>query len=99
MESLRVTSCMAENTDFICRQITRYIAERLKIAAEFINGIPWQERERLLDAGQIHVCWICGLPYAWKADQRSEERRVGKECGCRWVTLMQESEMSRVTLE
>jgi phosphonate transport system substrate-binding protein len=69
MESLRVTSCMAENADFICRQITRYIAERLKIAAEFINDIPWQERERLLDAGQIHVCWICGLPYVWKADQ------------------------------
>jgi phosphonate transport system substrate-binding protein len=69
MESLRVTSCMAENADFICRQITQYIAERLKIAAEFINDIPWQERERLLDAEQIHVCWICGLPYVWKADQ------------------------------
>jgi hypothetical protein len=69
MESLRVTSCMAENADFICRQITRYIAGRLKIAAEFINDIPWQERERLLDAGQIHVCWICGLPYVWKADR------------------------------
>src|SRR5262245_48443164 len=69
MDSLRVTSCMAENADFICRQITQYIAERLKIAAEFINDMPWQERERLLDAGQIHVCWICGLPYVWKADQ------------------------------
>jgi hypothetical protein len=30
---------MAENADFICRQITQYIAERLKIDAEFINDI------------------------------------------------------------
>jgi phosphonate transport system substrate-binding protein len=37
--------------------------------AEFINGIPWQERESLLDAGRIHVAWICGLPYVWKADR------------------------------
>jgi hypothetical protein len=54
MESLRVTSCMAESADFIYRQITLYIAERLKIAAEFINDIPWQERERLLDESRSH---------------------------------------------
>jgi phosphonate transport system substrate-binding protein len=58
---------MAENADFICRAITQYIAARLGITAEFINDIPWQERERLLDAGRIQVCWICGLPYVWKA--------------------------------
>lgn len=69
MKSLRITSCMAENADFTCHQITRYIAERLSITAEFINDIPWQERERLLDEEWVHVCWICGLPYVWKADQ------------------------------
>ena len=31
---------------------------------------PWQERERLLDTGRIHLGWICGLLYAWKADQQ-----------------------------
>jgi len=69
MESLKLTSLMAENADFIGRAIARYITERLDIPTEFINDIPWQERERLLDAGQIHVGWICGLPYVWKADQ------------------------------
>jgi len=60
MESLKLTFLMAENADFI---------ERLDIPTEFVDDIPWQERERLLDAGQIHVGWICGLPYVWKADQ------------------------------
>jgi hypothetical protein len=50
---LRVTTCMAENADFICRAITQYIAARLGITAEFINDIPWQERESLIDAGRI----------------------------------------------
>jgi phosphonate transport system substrate-binding protein len=69
MESLRITSLMAENADFIGRAIARYMAERLDIPTEFVDDIPWQERERLLDAGQIHVAWICGLPYVRKADQ------------------------------
>ena len=67
---LRVTTCMAESADFICCRITRFIAERLSVSAEFINDIPWQERERLLDAELIQVCWICGLPYVWKAVER-----------------------------
>jgi len=35
-----------------------------------VNGIPWQERERLLDEGAVHAGWICGLPYVLKADSR-----------------------------
>lgn len=63
---VRVTTCMAENADFVCQGITEYIASRMGITTEFINNIPWQQRERLLDAERIHVCWICGLPYVWK---------------------------------
>jgi phosphonate transport system substrate-binding protein len=66
---LRITSCMAENADSVCRRITDYVAERMSINAEFVNNIPWQERERLLDEKSIQVGWICGLPYVWKADQ------------------------------
>ena len=60
---LRITSCMADNAEATCREITAWLGERLDIATEFIDCIPWQERERQLDAGLIHVCWICGLPY------------------------------------
>ena len=69
MKNLRITSLMAENVDFLGRAMTRYMAEQLGIATEFVDDIPWQERERLLDASQIHVGWICGLPYVRKVDR------------------------------
>ena len=65
---LRVTSCMANNAEATCREITAWLGRQLGIATEFVDCIPWQERERQLDAGLIHVCWICGLPYVWKTD-------------------------------
>lgn len=71
MERLRVlrfTSCQAENAERIGRDLTRYLGVRLGLATEFVDGIPWQQRERLLDEGRIHVGWICGLPYVQKAD-------------------------------
>jgi phosphonate transport system substrate-binding protein len=58
---------MAENMDSVCRRITTYIGVRLRTPTEFINHIPWQEREKLFDATEIQVCWICGLPYVLKA--------------------------------
>jgi phosphonate transport system substrate-binding protein len=69
METLKLTSCMAANSDFIGRNVTAYIARRLKIPATFVNDISWQERERRLDEGEIHGGWICGLPYVRKVDQ------------------------------
>ena len=47
--------------------------QKLALATEFVNGIPWQAREKLLDAGEIQVCWLCGLPYVWKADVGNPE--------------------------
>jgi ABC-type phosphate/phosphonate transport system substrate-binding protein len=69
MASLTFTSCQAEIAEFICRDIAGYIAERLALRTEYIGGMPWQARERLLDAGQIDVAWICGAPYVWKVDR------------------------------
>lgn len=66
MDSVKFTTCMAKNADFICRGIADYVGARLGVATEFINDIGWQERERRFDAGEIDVCWICGLPYVWK---------------------------------
>jgi phosphonate transport system substrate-binding protein len=60
---------MAQNADFIADAITRYTSECLGVPTEFVSGIAWQDRESLLDAGKIHVAWICGLPYVWKADR------------------------------
>jgi len=66
---LRLTSCMAAHTDFVCREIAAYVSRRLSIAASFVGDMPWPERERQLDAGDIQAGWICGLPYVRKADQ------------------------------
>jgi phosphonate transport system substrate-binding protein len=66
--ALKFTTCMAENADSTCSAIVQYLGRKLELRTEFIDGIAWEEREALLDAGRIHVCWICGLPYAWKAD-------------------------------
>lgn len=60
---------MAPNADGLCQAIVDSIGSRLPLATQFIHDRPWQERERLFDAGEIHVSWICGLPYVHKADQ------------------------------
>lgn len=67
-ETLRMTSCMAENADATCRAIVQYIGSKVGVKTEFVVDMPWEEREALFDAGEIDVCWICGLPYIWKVD-------------------------------
>lgn len=59
---------MAENTEDFCRAIVEYIHLKLDVPAEYVTGIPWQEREALFDRGEIQVLWLCGLPYVHKAD-------------------------------
>jgi phosphonate transport system substrate-binding protein len=63
---LRFSSCQAEIAESFCRALSAFIGEKLGISTEFIGGIPWLERQRLLYRGQIDVCWICGLPYVKK---------------------------------
>ncbi len=66
---MKITSIQAPNADFYCELIAAYISDRLGSPATFVTGIPWQERERMIDAGEIQVGWICSLPYIWKADR------------------------------
>jgi phosphonate transport system substrate-binding protein len=69
MLTLTFTSCMAPRADAFCAALTRYVGDQLQIATTFVGDIPWQERERRFDAGAIDCCWICGLPYVWRADR------------------------------
>ena len=59
---------MAENTEPFCQALARYIQNKIGIATEYVGDIPWQERERMFDAGEIQVLWLCGLPYVHKAE-------------------------------
>ena len=64
-----MSTCMAPNSEPVVAEIAGYLGGRLGQPVTFIAGIPWQERERRLDAGEIDLCWICGLPYVLKADR------------------------------
>jgi len=68
-EPLRFTSCQAPIAEAFCAGVTKHVGEQLGIAVEFVDEIPWPQRLREFDAGRIHVCWMCGLPYVWRADQ------------------------------
>lgn len=59
---------MAPNADDTCRAITRYLGRKLGITMQFVDDLSWRERERQFDSGGIQLCWLCGLPYVWKAD-------------------------------
>jgi phosphonate transport system substrate-binding protein len=69
VDKLIITSCLAVNTHAAGRAVADYIGQQLGIKTEFIVDIPWQERERLLDSGQIHLGWVCGLLYVMKVNQ------------------------------
>jgi hypothetical protein len=60
---IKFASCMAENTERLCRDIAEYVQASAGIPMDYVTGIPWQERERLFDTGEIHILWLCGLPY------------------------------------
>ena len=64
----RLASCMAPNADAMCRQLAAYLESRLETAVDLVDCVPWQERERRFDAGEIDLCWICGWPYVDKVD-------------------------------
>jgi phosphonate transport system substrate-binding protein len=69
MKKLRLTSCLAENTEGAGRAIAHYLEERLSLPCDFVDGIPWVEREERLEKGDIHAGWVCGLLYAWEFDR------------------------------
>lgn len=76
MRQLRLASCMAENSESLCQGVASCILDQLGIGAEYVNGVPWQERERLFDGGEIQILWLCGLPYVYKADMAGSDTEL-----------------------
>ncbi len=67
MNVFRMASCMADNAASTCQAIADYLGGATGLPVHFMKDVPYQACEAELDRGQIHLCWICGLPYAWKA--------------------------------
>jgi hypothetical protein len=68
MFRLKLASCMAENTEEFCQVLAVYLQSQLVVPTECVTDVPWQERERLFDQGEIQLLWLYGLPYVNKAD-------------------------------
>jgi ABC-type phosphate/phosphonate transport system substrate-binding protein len=69
---LRFSSCQAAIAEPFCMELVKFISGELGISCEFVNNLSWQERERLLLLGEIHVCWICGLAYVRASDRQDK---------------------------
>jgi phosphonate transport system substrate-binding protein len=67
---------MAENGESLCRGVASYIERALQISTEYAVAVTWQERERLFDAGEIEILWLCGLPYVQKADSMDPRMEI-----------------------
>ena len=52
----------------MCRELAAYLTQRLGVPVALVETSSWQDRERRFDAGEIDLCWICGLPYVEKVD-------------------------------
>ncbi len=63
---LLATSCQAANADPSVAAVVACLAARLGRPIAFVNRVEWEERDRLLDAEQIDLGWICGWPYVRK---------------------------------
>ena len=61
IESLAITTCLAENSEPLCRALAKLIYDELALPCRFVNDIPWPERARRLAQGDIQLGWICGL--------------------------------------
>jgi phosphonate transport system substrate-binding protein len=55
--------------DYFCQDLAEYLSDRLRIPARLRIDLPWTERDRRLDEGEIDLCWICGLPYVRKVER------------------------------
>src|SRR5262249_17484921 len=66
---LTLASYLAENARDVHEAIAAYLATRLAEPAGPLAGVEWPERLRLLDAGRVDVGFLCGWPYAQRADK------------------------------
>jgi phosphonate transport system substrate-binding protein len=68
---MKFTSCQAPSADPFVAELVRLIGKQLGMPTELVKDLPWKERERQFDRGDIDICWMCGWPYADRADSRA----------------------------
>ena len=66
---IRLASFLSENARPTYERIAGYLARRLGEPVQLVQGVAWEERHRMVDAGQVQVAFMCGLPYSQKHDR------------------------------
>lgn len=66
--TLTLVSLMAPNADAYYRALAAYLSRRTGLGIAAVDQVDWRERERMLDRGEAQIGFICGLPYALRAD-------------------------------
>lgn len=69
MHTLTLVSLLAENARPLYRALAGYLAQALDLPVRFVEDRPWQAQERMLDAGEADLAFLCGLLYTQKADR------------------------------
>ena len=66
---LRVVSCMADNAEPFAYAVAQALGRAMGVPVDFVVDHPWPQREQMLYDGEVHVAWLCGLPYVREADR------------------------------
>lgn len=62
---------MANNAEPFARAVAQSLGRAIGVPIEFVADCPWPQREQMLYEGEVHVAWLCGLPYVREADRRA----------------------------
>lgn len=69
IDTIHLTTCQAPIAEPFAQEVVAYTADKLQLDLRLVADISWPERLHAFDAGEIQVCWLCGVPYVWRADQ------------------------------
>ncbi len=69
MDTIHLTTCQAPVAEPFVQGVAAYVSNKLQLDLRFVADISWPERLHSFDAGAIQICWLCGVPYVWRADR------------------------------
>ena len=60
---------MADNAEPLAYAVAQALGRAMGVPVDFVVDHPWPQREQMLYDGEVHVAWLCGLPYVREADR------------------------------
>jgi phosphonate transport system substrate-binding protein len=63
---------MSPGADSFYQALAHYLSRHSEVSVVFYHEGEWQERQHLLDTGQVESAFICGLPYTIRVDGAAE---------------------------